>query len=65
MIASLSWLGALLMVAAPPFIDTDAGKMAAIAGLALLMVQAIDAKLWNLVLLNTFGILGYCYALYI
>jgi hypothetical protein len=53
------------MVAAPPFIDTDAGKMAAIAGLALLMIQAYNARLWNLVLLNTFGILGYCYALYI
>ena len=40
------------------------GKLMAILGLALLMLQAIDSKLWNLVMLNSFGIIGYFYALY-
>ena len=58
------WLGALCMALAPFAIDTDAGKLAAIGGLTLLTLQAIDAKLWNLVFLNIAGILGYSYALY-
>ena len=55
--------GALLLAASPPFIDTDAGKLAAIAGLSLLTVQAIDLRLYNLIALNSFSILGYLYAL--
>ncbi len=58
------WLGALCMALAPFAIDTDAGKLAAIGGLTLLTLQAIDGKLWNLVFLNIAGILGYSYALY-
>lgn len=58
------WLGALCMALAPFAIDTDAGKLAAIGGLTLLTLQAIDARLWNLVFLNIAGILGYSYALY-
>lgn len=58
------WLGALCMALAPFAIDTDAGKLAAIGGLTLLTLQAIDGKLWNLVFLNVAGILGYSYALY-
>jgi len=58
------WLGALCMALAPFAIDTDAGKLAAIGGLTLLTLQAIDAKLWNLVFLNIAGIIGYSYALY-
>ena len=52
------------MALAPFAIDTDAGKLAAIGGLTLLTLQAIDGKLWNLVFLNIAGILGYSYALY-
>lgn len=58
------WLGAGCMALAPFAIDTDAGKLAAIGGLTLLTLQAIDARLWNLVFLNIAGILGYSYALY-
>ena len=51
------------MALAPFAIDTDAGKVAAIIGLALLTVQALDIRAFNLVFLNLAGIIGYCYAL--
>ena len=63
MIAIIGWIGALCMAGAPFIIDTDAGKLAAIAGLVLLTVQALDIRAWNLVLLNLAGIIGYSYAL--
>jgi hypothetical protein len=63
MIAVIGWMGALCMAGAPFIIDTDAGKLAAIAGLVLLTVQALDIRAWNLVLLNLAGIIGYSYAL--
>lgn len=50
------------MVAASFFIDTDAGKIAAIVGLSFLTVQAIQNRLWNLVFLNIASIIGYLYA---
>mgnify|MGYP001345449400 FL=1 len=64
MIAVIGWMGALCMAGAPFIIDTDAGKLAAIAGLVLLTVQALDIKAHNLVLLNLAGIIGYSYALF-
>jgi hypothetical protein len=60
----LGWWGALCMVIAPFIIDYNAGKWLAICGLALLTVQAIHAKMGNLITLNLLGILGYSYALY-
>ena len=60
----IGWCGAGAMALAPFAIDTDEGKLAAIAGLVLLTVQALDIRAWNLVLLNLAGIIGYCYALY-
>ena len=63
MIAVIGWIGALCMAGAPFIIDTDAGKLAAIAGLVLLTVQALDIRAMNLVLLNLAGIIGYSYAL--
>jgi hypothetical protein len=59
-----SWVGAVCMMAAPFIIDTDAGKLLAIAGLSLLTLQAIATRCYNLVLLNIVGIGGYIYALY-
>ena len=61
----IGWCGAGAMALAPFAIDTDEGKLAAIAGLVLLTVQALDIRAWNLVLLNLAGIIGYAYALYI
>ena len=64
MIGFTSWVGAVCMMAAPFIIDTDAGKLLAIAGLSLLTLQAIATRCYNLVLLNIVGIGGYIYALY-
>ena len=60
----IGWCGAGAMALAPFAIDTDAGKLAAIAGLLLLTVQALDIRAYNLVFLNLAGIIGYTYALY-
>ena len=59
----IGWCGAGAMALAPFAIDTDEGKLAAIAGLVLLTVQALDIRAWNLVCLNLAGIIGYSYAL--
>jgi len=64
MIAFVGWCGAGAMALAPFAIDTDAGKLAAIGGLVLLTVQALDIRAYNLVFLNLAGIIGYSYALY-
>jgi len=60
----IGWCGAGAMALAPFAIDTDEGKLAAIAGLVLLTVQALDIRAYNLVFLNIAGIIGYGYALY-
>ena len=60
----IGWCGAGAMALAPFAIDTDVGKLAAIAGLVLLTVQALDIRAYNLVFLNLAGIVGYTYALY-
>lgn len=65
MIALVGWVGAALMCAASFQIDSDAGKMAAIAGLVLLTLQATANRCYNLVLLNAVSIGGFSYALYI
>lgn len=57
-------LGTACMIASPPLIDTLAGKLLAITGLAVLTVQAVDNRLWNLVILNLAGIVGYWYAIW-
>ena len=58
------WVGALLLCIAPPIIDTDLGKAFAIAGLAILCLQAYYKACYNLIFLNIIGIGGYLYALY-
>jgi len=60
----LGWMGALCLAFAPFVIDTFEGKLMAIVGLALLFLQAYENRLWNLMLLNSFGIVGYFYAIY-
>lgn len=57
--AAVSWIGTALLGAAPFLIDTDAGKIMAITGLALLCLQAYDKKCYNLIILNLIGIIGY------
>ena len=56
---ALNWIGAAALCAAPFIIETSFGQALAILGLALLTRQAVDNRLWNLVTLNTIGIIGY------
>jgi len=65
MLSVIAWVGTVCMALAPFMIDYSIGKLLAIMGLALLTVQATHAKLYNLMLLNTIGIIGYFYAIYI
>ncbi len=57
------WLGALCLAVAPFHIDFTYGKILAIIGLSLLTQQALELKAYNLVALNTIGILGYLYSI--
>ena len=59
----LGWMGAALLCAAPFIIDRPLGKYLAIAGLFILTIQSFDAELYNLVLLNIIGIVGYSWNL--
>ena len=59
------WIGAALLCVAPFIIDTDAGKVSMIVGLSLLSLQAYDTKCYNLLILNTIGIIGYASNLFI
>jgi hypothetical protein len=53
------------MCAASFLIDSDYGKVMAIAGLLLLTLQANANRCYNLVLLNAISIGGFSYALYL
>jgi len=55
----LNWIGATALAVAPFIIETQGGQMLAVVGLALLTRQAIANRLWNLVMLNSIGIIGY------
>lgn len=63
-IKACSVLGAAALCVAPAVIDTSEGKILAMAGLSMLTVQAIDLRAWNLVILNTAGIIGYSFSLW-
>ena len=65
MIRITAWLGTFCLCLAPFIIDTPAGKMMAMLGLTLLCLQAAHKSCYNLLILNTIGIIGYTYALYI
>ena len=65
MILALAWIGTGLLCAAPFFIDTPEGKAAMICGLSLLSIQAIERRLWNLLTLNSIGVIGYAYNLFL
>jgi len=55
----LNWIGAIALAVAPFIIETSEGQALAILGLTLLTRQAIANRLWNLVMLNSIGVLGY------
>ena len=56
---SLNWIGAGALALAPFIIEYQGGQVLAIIGLTLLTRQAIANRLWNLVMLNSIGIIGY------
>jgi len=56
-------MGAGALMVAPFIIDTSEGKILACTGLALLTVQALKIRAYNLVLLNLVGVAGYIYSL--
>jgi hypothetical protein len=56
------YLGAAALAVAPFTIDTPEGKLMAIAGLALLTLQSLDLKAYNLTFLNLAGIAGYSFS---
>jgi len=55
----IDWTGAMALAVAPFLIDYSLGKLLAIIGLSLLSYQAYRNKLYNLLLLNITGIIGY------
>jgi len=55
----IDWTGAMALAVAPFLIDYSLGKLLAIIGLSLLSCQAYRNKLYNLLLLNITGIIGY------
>ena len=59
----VAWLGTVCLATAPFIIDTPIGKILAMFGMSLLMLQAAEKKCYNLLLLNSIGIIGYIYAL--
>jgi len=59
----LNWIGAAALAAAPFFIDTTGGKVAAIVGLTLLSRQAYKLGAFNLLTLNAIGIIGYFWSI--
>jgi len=52
----LSWLGVIILMIAPFYDSLKILSGHMIIGLALLTIQAIDNNLFNLVILNIFGI---------
>jgi len=58
------YLGTLIMMASPFFINLHIGKIGMLVGLSLLTVQTQKTKQYNLSLLNVVAIVGYIYSLY-
>lgn len=58
------YLGTVLLMVGPYFIDSIEGKAASALGLMLLTVQTQRTKQYNLSLLNVVGVVGYLYSLY-
>jgi len=65
MIASaISWIGSAALAASPFIIDTLEGKALAIFGLSLLIIQAAKLRAYNLIFINSVGIIGYASAIW-
>ena len=58
------YLGTVIMMISPYFINTEIGKVGMIMGLSLLTIQTQKTKQYNLSFLNVVAIFGYLYSLY-
>ena len=58
------YLGTVIMMISPYFINTEIGKVGMIIGLSLLTIQTQKTKQYNLSFLNVVAIFGYLYSLY-
>ena len=58
------YLGTVIMMISPYFINTQIGKVGMIMGLSLITIQTQKTKQYNLSFLNVVAIFGYLYSLY-
>ncbi len=58
-----SLIGTAALAVAPFIINTLAGKALAIVGLSLLSIQAYKLRAWNLIFLNSVGVIGYTFTI--
>tara|TARA_Y100001937_G_scaffold77180_1_gene104705 strand:+ start:58 stop:276 length:219 start_codon:yes stop_codon:yes gene_type:complete len=58
------YLGTVIMMISPYFINTEIGKVGMIMGLSLITIQTQKTKQYNLSFLNVVAIFGYLYSLY-
>ena len=57
------YLGTLIMMISPYFINTQIGKVGMIIGLSLLTIQTQQNKQYNLSFLNVVAVFGYLFSL--
>ena len=57
------YLGTLIMMVSPYFINTQIGKVGMIIGLSLLTIQTQKTKQYNLSFLNVVAVFGYLFSL--
>ena len=57
------YLGTLIMMISPYFINTQIGKVGMIIGLSLLTIQTQKTKQYNLSFLNVVAVFGYLFSL--
>ena len=59
LIEIISWFGAIILMIAPFYQSMKILATHMIFGLSLLTIQAISTELYNLVILNSFGIVAW------
>ena len=57
------YLGTVIMMISPYFINTQIGKVGMIIGLSLLTIQTQKTKQYNLSFLNVVAVFGYLFSL--
>ena len=57
------YLGTVIMMISPYFINTEIGKVGMIMGLSLITIQTQKTKQYNLSFLNVVAVFGYLFSL--